>query len=116
LNERKPITNRLHKSSSLIECLMFLYSVSSINNQTWFPIVVLTRSISRKAQKNLLLVQHYNLFRLHKHEKLYNNYKIMWEIERKRIKILKAKVKRGIPLIERLRSIEQSLTIMDRGL
>jgi hypothetical protein len=56
LNKRKPITNSLHRSSPFIKCLMFLYSVSSINNQTWFPIVVLTRPTSKRAHKSLLLV------------------------------------------------------------
>ena len=77
MNERKPITNSLHRSPPSIECLVFLYLISSINNQTQFPIVVLTRPTSRRAHKDLLLVQQNNLFRLHMHEKLYNNYKVM---------------------------------------
>jgi hypothetical protein len=66
----------LHRSTSSIECVVYLYSVSSINNQTRYSIVVLTRPTSRKSQKNLSLVGHNNLLRLHGYEKLYSNYKV----------------------------------------
>ena len=66
----------LYRSTPSIECVMFLYSVSSINNQTRCPVVVLTRPTSRKSQKNLSLVWHNNLLLLHGYEKLYSNYKV----------------------------------------
>jgi len=109
----------LHGSTSSIEYVVFLYSFFSINNQTWCPIVILTRPTSRKAQKSPLLVWHNNLLQLHGYEKLYNNYIVMREIERKRIKRLKAKVKvkrgvpeelkvkKGVPLKGEQRSMEQ---------
>jgi hypothetical protein len=46
----------LYRSTPYIECVVFLYSVSSINNQTRCPVVVLMRPTSRKSQKNFSLV------------------------------------------------------------
>jgi hypothetical protein len=60
----------------------------------------------------ILLVQHNNLLWLHMHGKLYNNYRIIWEIERRWIKKLKAKVKRGVSLI---RGIKQLKAKVKRG-
>ena len=82
----------LHRSIPSIECVVFLYSVSSINNQTRCLVAVLTRPTSRKSQKNLSLVWHENLLPLHEYEKLYSNYKVK----------SKRKVKRGVTELKKI--------------
>ena len=71
---------------------MFLYSVSSINNQNQCPIVILTKPTSRKSQKNLLLVLHNNLLRLHGYEKLHNNYKVKSKSKERRGRTKRIKI------------------------